>query len=266
MRGTSAKSRDEVLDAVDAAQGDVAELGTQLLAAVDVLDANPALRRVLTDPSTDTDAKQDLAASVFGGTFSADTVAVLRTAVGGRWAAGRDLADGLEQAGIAAYVRSAQDAGEGQRFETDLFEAGQVVLGDVELRRAVSDKSAPVAARKQLLADVLGGKVVPTALAVLQQATVARTGSFEKVLEGFNVLVAQRRGRLAATVRVAYDLEDAERERLASVLERKYGTAVQLNVIVDPAVVGGIAVTVGDEVVDATMSTRLESARRALAG
>ncbi|WP_293788117.1 F0F1 ATP synthase subunit delta [uncultured Aeromicrobium sp.] len=266
MRGTSATSLDAVLAAVDAAQGDARELGAQLLSVVDVIDQAPALRRVLTDPSTATEAKQALVASVFGGKIASDTEKVLDAAVAGRWAAGRDLTDGLEQAGIIAYVRSAEQAGTAERFENELFEARQVVITNTELRRAVSDKAAPAPLKKKLLADVFGGKVTDETLAVLQQASVGRTGSFEKVLDRFSELIAARRGRTIATVRVAYELDDAERQRLTSALQRKYGNDVQLNVIVDPAVVGGIAVTVGDEVVDATMSTRLETARRALAG
>lgn len=266
MRGTSATSLDAVLAAVDAVQGDARELGSQLVTVVDAIDRAPALRRVLTDPSTATEAKQALVRSIFGGKVSSDTEKVLDAAVAGRWAAARDFTDGLEQAGIVAYVRAAENAGIAAQFETELFEAGQVVIDDMGLRRAVSDKAAPASLKKQLLTEVFGGKVTDETLAVLQQASVGRTGSFEKVLRRFDQLVAARRGRTVATVRVAYELDATERDRLAAALQRKYGNDVQLNVIVDPTVVGGIAVTVGDEVVDATMSTRLETARRALAG
>jgi len=71
---------------------------------------------------------------------------------------------------------------------------------------------------------------------------------------------------LLAEVRVAYELSDSEQTRLAQALGKKYGRDVHLNIVVDPSVVGGIAVSVGDEVVDGTMSTRLEVARRRLAG
>jgi len=266
MRGTSAKSLETVLAVIDTASGGVGELGAQLFGVVDVLDQSPALRRVLTDPSTTAEAKRQLVHSVFDGRVSSEALSAFLTAVDGRWAAGRDLADGLEQAGVAAYVRAAEVAGEAPGFSDDLFAAGQAIAGDPDLRRAVSDKAAPAELKKRLLARVLEGKIADSALAVVQQAAAARTGSFEKVLERFDDLVAQRRGNLTATVRVAYPLADAERERLASALRGKYGNDVQLNLIVDPTVVGGIAVAVDDEVVDATMSTRLEAARRALAG
>ncbi|MBA2456685.1 MAG: F0F1 ATP synthase subunit delta, partial [Nocardioidaceae bacterium] len=68
------------------------------------------------------------------------------------------------------------------------------------------------------------------------------------------------------TVTVAQPLSDADHERLAEVLGRQYGRPVHLNVLVDPAVLGGLSVEVGDEIIDATMSGRLEDARRRIAG
>jgi F-type H+-transporting ATPase subunit delta len=108
--------------------------------------------------------------------------------------------------------------------------------------------------------------VSSTTLALASQAAVARTGSFERVLTAFGVVAAERRSRLLAEVRVATELDDSEKTRLGAALAKKYGRDVHLNVVVDPSIVGGIAVSVGDEVVDGTMSTRLEVARRRLAG
>jgi F-type H+-transporting ATPase subunit delta len=262
MRGISARSLEEVLSAVDAAQG-TSELGTQLFGVVALLDANPALRRVLTDPSTESDAKADLAARILGSQVAPGTVDVVRAAAAARWNAGRDLSDALETAGVSALVARAEDAG---TLETELFEIGRTVAGDVELRGVVTDRTYPAAAKASLLATLLGQKVSPEALELAQQAVVARTGSFEKVLTTFGEVAARRRDRAVAVVRVAYELSDDERSRLASALAGRYGRDVHLNVVVDPTVVGGIAVSVGGEVVDGTMSSRLEAARRRLAG
>ncbi|MEH3033436.1 MAG: F0F1 ATP synthase subunit delta [Aeromicrobium erythreum] len=266
MRGVSARSLDEILSAVDAAQGSSETLGTQLFGVVSLLDANPALRRVLTDPSTEADAKAGLAARVLGSQVDEQAVGVVRTAVAGRWAAGRDLADALETAGAAALVARADTAGNLERLETELFEVGRTVASDPELRGVVADRSYPAQAKAELLGRLLEGKVSPETLALAQQAVVARTGSFEKVLTAFGEVAARRRGRAVALVRVAYELSDDERSRLAGALARKYGRDVHLNVVVDPAVVGGISVSLDGEVVDGTMSSRLEAARRRLAG
>lgn len=268
MRGISARSLEEVRSTVETVVqgGSTGGLGTQLFGVVALLDANPALRRVLTDPSTEAEAKAGLAARVLGSQVGAGTVDVVRTAAAARWNAGRDLADALETAGVGALVARADVAGSLDRLETELFEIGRAVAGDVELRGVVADRSYPAEAKAGLLSTLFGSKVSAEALELAQQAAVARTGSFEKVLTAFGEVAAQRRNRSVAVVRVAYDLSDDERGRLASALAGKYGRDVHLNVVVDPTVVGGIAVSLGGEVVDGTMSSRLEAARRRLAG
>lgn len=265
MRGISARSLEGVLSAVETAQGST-DLGTQLFGVVSLLDAHPALRRVLTDPSTEADAKAGLASSVLGTQVGAGTLDVVRAAAAARWNAGRDLADALETAGVSAVVARADAAGNLEQLETELFELGRAVASDVELRGVVADRSYPARAKAELLATIFGSKVSAEALELAQQAVVARTGSFEKVLTTFGEVAAQRRDRAVAVVRVAYELSDDERSRLASALAAKHGRDVHLNVVVDPTVVGGIAVSVGGEVVDGTMSSRLEAARRRLAG
>lgn len=267
MRGSSAKSLDDTLAAVDALAGaSAATVGAELFGVVGVLDRAVAARRVLTDPSVDVDGKRRLAGEIFGDRVGADTKSVLDAAVGGRWAAARDLTDGLELAGVVALARSAEAAGQGDALVSELFQAGQVIHDTPELRRAVSDRTVPVDARAKLIDDVFGGKVSDAALALLKQAAASRTGSFERVLDTFSRRIAERDGRLVAVARVAYALDDSEVERLTAALERRFGQAIRLNIVVDPSVIGGIAVTVGDQVVDATMSTRLEAARRRIAG
>ncbi len=266
MRGISAKSLAEVLAAVAAAKGKVGDLGDELFGVVSTLDGAPALRRVLTDPSTEASAKVGLAKQVFDSKVSKQTFSVIEAAVGGRWASGRDLTDGLETAGVTAVITAADAAGELDALETELFEVGRLVRSDAELRQLVSDRAVPAEAKGSLLRTLLDGKVSTAALTLATQAGAARTGSFEKVLASFGDVAAEHRSRLLAEVRVAYELSDADKTRLAKALAKKYGRDVHLNFIVDPSIIGGIAVSIGDEVVDGTMSTRLQEARRLLAG
>lgn len=266
MRGISAKSLAAVLTAVDAVKGSSSVVGAELFDVVSTLDREPALRRVLTDPSTEASAKAGLAKQIFGAQLSDDTVTVLQIAVGGRWASGRDLTDGLETAGVTALVAAADAEGGLDAVETELFEIGRLVRSDAELRQVVSDRGLPAAAKGGLLSTLLNGKVGATALALAVQASKARTGSFEKVLASFGETAAARRSRLLAEVRVASELGETEKTRLAEALGKKYGRDVHLNIVIDPSIVGGISVSVGDEVVDGSMSTRLEVARRRLAG
>jgi F-type H+-transporting ATPase subunit delta len=117
-----------------------------------------------------------------------------------------------------------------------------------------------------LVETIFSGKVAAATLALLRQAAAGRTGSFDAVLARFADEVAARRSRTLAEVRSANPLGDAELERLASALSAKYGRPVHLNTIVDPTIIGGLKVSIGDDVIDGTIAGRLEDARRQLAG
>lgn len=79
-------------------------------------------------------------------------------------------------------------------------------------------------------------------------------------------LIAERRNRQVATVTSATALDAAQRERLTQILSQAYGREIQLNVILDPQVLGGLRIQVGPQVVDSTVLSRLADARRRLAG
>lgn len=266
MRGISAKSLAEVLAAVNADQGSADALGDELFNVVGVLDGAPALRRILTDPSTEDQAKARLATTVFGGKVGDGTLKVITVAVQSRWSSGRDLADGLETAGVTAHVAAADKAGELDALETGLFEFTRVVAGDSELRQVLTDRTVPTEPKATLVATLLDGKVSKATAALAKQAVAARTGSFDRALAAFADTAAARRNRLLAEVRVAYALGDDEKQRLAAALAAKYGREVHINTIVDPDVIGGISVAIGEEIVDGTVSSRLEDARRRIAG
>lgn len=266
VRGVSATSLATVLDAVEKADGDLASLGDELFSVAGALDATPAVRRILTDPSTEADARSGVAASVFGSKVNAATLAVLDAAARGRWSGGRALSDAVEVAGLAAHVAAADAAGSLDTVETELFEAQGLIDHERELRAILSDRTVPSDRKATLIATIFEGKVAPATLALIRQAAVGRTGSFDAVLARFADQVAARRNRTLAEVRSAAALSDGELERLASALSAKYGHPVHLNTIVDPTIVGGLKVSIGDDVIDGSIAGRLEDARRQMAG
>lgn len=271
MRGISAKSLADVLAAVNAdveanADRGADALGDELFSIVGVLDDAPALRRLFTDPSTEEKAKVKLAKTIFGGKVSDGALKVLDVAVQSRWASGRDLSDGLETAGVSAHVAAADKAGELDELETEFFDFNRVVVGDSELRQVLTDRTIAAGPKAELVGKLIDGKVSKATAALAKQAVAARTGSFDKAIAAFADTAAARRNRLLAQVRVAYEMDDDDKQRLAAALAAKYGREVHINTIVDPLVVGGISVALGDEIVDGTVSSRLEDARRRIAG
>lgn len=263
MRGVSARSRDDVLSVAEELAGANPGLGDELLAIVSTLDSAPALRRVLTDPTTTEESKSQLAGSVFGQKVSEAATSVLDAAVRARWTTVRSITDALEAAGISAYANAADDI---DAVEDELFSIGEVVRANARLRAALSDRTVDAEPKSSLLNRVFGSHVSAAALAMAAQAVRARTGSFEKVLTMFAETAAERNGLQLADVRVAHQPTESERTRLAETLSQRFGTRLHLNIIVDPAVIGGMSVSVGSQVFDGTMSSRLESARRLLAG
>lgn len=266
MRGVSGGSLAEVLDAVERSTGTLSTVGDELFLVAAMLDATPSIRRVLTDPATEPDARSGLAAAVLGDKVDVATLGIVDVAAQHRWASGRDLSDAFELAGLAAHVAGADKSGSLDALEDELFEAQRIIDGERDLRGVLSDRTVPTEHKRTLINTIFEGKVAAGTVALIRQAAATRTGSFDAVLERFADEVAARRQRMLAEVRSAYELGDAERERLTAALAAKYGHDIHINSIVDPTIVGGLRVSIGDDVIDGTISGRLEDARRQLAG
>src|SRR6185436_7499393 len=116
-----------------------------------------------------------------------------------------------------------------------------------------------------LVQALLEGKASAETIRLARQAALYPRGRrFDQVLETYLAIAARRREQLTALVTVAVALDDAQRQRLESALSGIYHKPVQINVVLDPVVVGGIRVQVGDEVVDGTILRRIQEAERAL--
>lgn len=263
MRGASADAY-AAAAAVLPGTGDLGRVGQDLFGTADLLRAEPGLRRVATDVSVAGEAKSGLLREVLAGKVSEEALEVVATAVAHRWAAPRDLPDALEQIGVVAVVRSAGDAAD--RLEDELFEVGQVVQGNPDLREALSDPARSRADKASLVEGLLGGKALPATVTLVQQSLSGSHRTVGVALAAYQKVAAEARNQGVATVRVARPLADADRERLAAVLSRTYGRTVHLNVVVDPDVIGGISVEIGDDVIDGTVASRLDEAGRKLAG
>ncbi|MGE5288533.1 MAG: F0F1 ATP synthase subunit delta [Micromonosporaceae bacterium] len=273
MRGASRASLAELADSLAGAIGDApggasaAALGDELFAVVHLLDREHGLRRALSDPSKPAGEKAAVATSLLEGKVSPAAAELTASAVRLRWSAARDLADALAQLAVVAFVASAEADGKLDDLEDELFRFGRVVTSDPGLRAALADRTASPERKRDLLAELLRGKVTDQALRLITEAAQHPRGrSLEGNLEEYARLAAQRRERLVAVVRTATPLTDGQRGRLTAALTAAYGHEVHLNVVLDPGVIGGLSVEVGDEVVDGTVASRLGAVRRRLAG
>ena len=107
---------------------------------------------------------------------------------------------------------------------------------------------------------------LPATVTLAKQSLAGTYRTVTAALATYRKVAAETQGETVATVRVARPLADADQQRLSALLSSQYDTTVHLNVVVDPEVLGGLRVEIGDEVIDGTIASRLDDARRRLAG
>jgi F-type H+-transporting ATPase subunit delta len=265
FRGASADALATLSGELDGAvaSADAGAVGADLFSVSSVLRAEPGLRRVATDVSVSGEAKAGLMRQIFEGKVGDAALRLVSTAVGQRWAATRDLADVLEHLGVVATVKSS--GGDSGRLADELFELGRTVNANPDLRDALSDPARSVEDKRGLVRGLLEGRALPSTNALAEQALYGSHRTVGVALHEYQQVAAEVHGQGVATVRVARPLSDADRRRLAQALNRQYDREVHLNVVVDPEVLGGIRVEIGDDVIDGTVSSRLDDARRQLA-
>ena len=271
MRGTSGASLDAAQERFEpvlrSAGAGAQELGEQLFAVVGALDGSGPLRRSLADPSRSPEDRAALAGRVLAGGFDERVVDLVTGLARSRWAGDKDLADAVERLGLDALLASAEARGTLETVEDELFRLTRALVGQREARQVLSDVSTDPQRRAQLVDTLLAGKVDGVTLSLARRATTSLRGRrFVATLLWYGEIAAERRRRLVATVTSGSVLSQSQQDRLAGLLERAYGRAVQLNVTVDPAVIGGLRIQVGADVVDSTVLSRLADARRRLAG
>jgi F-type H+-transporting ATPase subunit delta len=269
MRGASRASYAELRDQLDAAVPDAsvaARLGDELFAVVRLLDSEHGLRRALADPTKAPREKAAVARRLLHGKVSERTEDLVAGAAAARWASPGDLADGVEQLAIEALTLAAQFGDRLDDLEDDLFRFGRLISGQPGLREVLIGP-ASVDGKGALLANLLTGKVSSPSLSLMTQVlTHPRGRSPQAVLDLCAQIAARRREQLIAVVRVPSDLTAAQRRRLIASLAAAYGRGIHLNVVLDPAVIGGMSVQIGDELIDGTAASRLAAVRRRLAG
>lgn len=271
MRATSSASLDAAAHGwepvVTAAGTAAADYGRQLFAVVDVLDSSAGLRRALTEPTRDGEAKARLVTDVFGGKVAEPVTDLLSGMARGRWSREGDLADAVEELAIGSLLAAAESQGRLADLEEDVFRIVRVLADERDLRLSLSNRDVPAAHRIELLRSVFGERIGPEAFALTGRVVEAPRGrSVTAGLMRISDQAATRRNRLLAVVTAAVPLTAAQTERLQQMLSGAYGRTMQVNVAVDPALVGGLRIQVGDELVDATLLSRLDEARRRLAG
>ncbi len=193
-------------------------------------------------------------------------IAAVSDLVQSRWTSEDDLADAVETLGFDALLASAEASHELEQVEDEIFRITRTLVGQREVRSALFDPRGTRENRVALVDTLLEGKVSDVTLEVARRATASPRGKrFVATLGYVAELAADRRKRLVASVTSGSELSQAQMDRLGAILQQAYGRELQLNVTVDPEILGGLRIQVGADVVDSTVLARLADARRRLA-
>jgi F-type H+-transporting ATPase subunit delta len=168
--------------------------------------------------------------------------------------------------GYATAIVAVADAeGVLAKVEDELYTFAKATETNPDLREAITDASLPVDNRTAIVREVIGERAHPVTVSLVSFLIEAgRARDISKVAETVAAIAAERRRREVAEVRTAVPLSEARRERLAAALSRATGREVEVKVVVDPTVVGGVVARVGDEVFDGSIASRLEDAKQVL--
>jgi ATP synthase F1 delta subunit len=146
--------------------------------------------------------------------------------------------------------------------EDELFRFARVLEDNPELRRVLEDTNFAISARLDVLGDLIGARVEPATLRLC--GYVLRAGRLRNLVGTYDwlvELVAEERGRRVADVRSCVALSDEEISRLAVSLRRIVGREVEVRVVIDTSVIGGIMISTGDLFIDGTVRLRFERLR-----
>lgn len=242
-------------------------LPADLFAAADLIAGDSLLRSSMSDAGQPVAAREGMVRAVFSGRVSPLAVGVLVEVAVQRWSDPTSMVEAIEQLAAQAAFLRAQSEGRLDDVEAELFAFSQAVGQSADLQMALTDPSVGPTAKAALVERLLAGRGTPQTNEVLGYAMGHLRGRrADAVLADLMDLAAEQRGRSVAEVRVARPLDDDQATRLAAALSRLHGRDVRLNVAVTPEVIGGISVRIGTEVIDGTVATRIEQARRVVAG
>ncbi|MCV7008859.1 F0F1 ATP synthase subunit B/delta [Mycobacterium gordonae] len=273
MRSASRHAVGNLVDRFDTLAKDLdnqglTTLSDELVSVAKMLNQEVVVTRYLTVPAEDASPRVRLIERLFEGKVADPTLDVLRTAVSERWSANGDLVDAIEHVSRQALLAVAEQDGSVDEVEDQLFRFSRILDAQPRLGILLGDYTTDADRRVGLLRNVLessGSSVNPVALALLSQTVelLRGTPAEEAVLLLAQVAVA-RRGEVVAQVSAAAELSDAQRTRLSEVLGRIYGHPVAVQLQVDSDLLGGLLLSVGDEVIDGTLKSRLAAAEAQL--
>lgn len=268
-RAALIRLRDGLGDTTEGLDDDaLSKLADDLTSVAGLLIREPVVTRYLTVPADDASPRIRLLERLVTDKVGEPALDVLKKAVSERWSAKSDLVDALELVAWQALLVRAERDGQVDEVGEQLFKFARVVDAQPHLALLLGDHGVAADGRIRLLRNILkgaGGSVSPiTTELLVKTVELLRGRPTETVMHELAEVAVARRGEVVARVSAAAELSDAQQTRLTDVLGRIYGHTVTAQIQIDPELLGGLTIAVGDEVIDGTLSSRLAAAQTQL--
>ena len=269
MRGEASRiadreSRDSLAPKLRDTREDAWRIGNELFTITKVLDDSIQLERALTDPSRPVADKVAVLKDLLGDNAHPMTMEIMTDLVSRRWSRARDIANAVEDFGVDAMMYYADATDATLQVSIELSELHSALLNLPVVRAKLYDYQATSEARVKLFREVFSGKTLnKVTMRLAEHATCnLRRRRYLETIQWLINKFSRHMGESMVTVTTATPLKKEQIKRLVEVYSAKVGRQVHINSVVDPTVLGGMRIQVGDEVTDNTVVAQLQNLHR----
>ena len=269
MRGEASRiadreSRDSLAPKLRDTREDAWRIGNELFTITKVLDDSIQLERALTDPSRPVADKVAVLKELLGDNAHPMTMEIMTDLVSRRWSRARDIANAVEDFGVDAMMYYADATDATLQVSIELSELHSALLNLPVVRAKLYDYQATSEARVKLFHEVFSGKTLnKVTMRLAEHATCnLRRRRYLETIQWLINKFSRHMGESMVTVTTATPLKKEQIKRLVEVYSAKVGRQVHINSVVDPTVLGGMRIQVGDEVTDNTVVAQLQNLHR----
>lgn len=269
MRGEASRiadreSRDSLAPKLRDTREDAWRIGNELFTITKVLDDSIQLERALTDPSRPVTDKVAVLKELLGDNAHPMTMEIMTDLVSRRWSRARDIANAVEDFGVDAMMYYADATDATLQVSIELSELHSALLNLPVVRAKLYDYQATSEARVKLFREVFSGKTLnKVTMRLAEHATCnLRRRRYLETIQWLINKFSRHMGESMVTVTTATPLKKEQIKRLVEVYSAKVGRQVHINSVVDPTVLGGMRIQVGDEVTDNTVVAQLQNLHR----
>lgn len=271
MRGEASRiadreSRDLLASKLRDTREDAWRIGNELFVITSLLDGNVRIERALTDVSRPLEDKVAVLNTLLGDQVHPMTMEIMTEVVKRRWSRAADIANAVEDFGVDAMMYYADATDSTLQVSIELAELHSALLNTPVVRAKLYDETVPSEARAKFFHELFDGKglnKVTMRLAEHATENLRRRRYLETIQWLINKL-SRHMGESMVIVTTATPLKQEQIDKLIAVYSKKIGRAVHINSVVDPSVLGGMRVQVGDEVTDNTVVAQLENLQRSV--